>query len=144
MLHQYSVVCLMNGPQPLPSRFLHSTENDLVLPLSFYTIVSFSQCHLVTVYVFFLYPLHFILHSIFPTITCFIRQFVRNPVCPPSFYFVWDIPFLLHSLVYVTKNYCLLPSREYLVKSTNYGANYCDFKINNNILQFCNELTAHQ
>jgi len=54
-----------------------STQGDLVLPLTIYCILSFPQGHPVAAYFFFL-VLPSLLPSIFPSITCFRRQFLRS------------------------------------------------------------------
>jgi len=51
---------------------------DLVLPISISSILSFLQGHPVDAYVFFLVFPPLILPSLFPSMTYFRRQFLRN------------------------------------------------------------------
>jgi hypothetical protein len=67
-----------------------STEWDPVLPLSIFSTLSFPLGHPVTAYVFFLILLSLLISpSLFPSVTCFRRQFLlkmwpmdlRFPIC---------------------------------------------------------------
>lgn len=85
-----SVFCLAAGPKPL------STEWKLVLHLLVSSILSIPEGHPVAAYFFFLvFPLF--LPSIFPSLTCFRIQFLRNPT-NPSVYCMQDIPLFLDSV----------------------------------------------
>ena len=78
-----------------------STEFDLVRPLSISSILSFSQGHAVASQPSssssrHFYPLYLPFKSVFQKGD--LEQDVTNPVCLPSFYFLWYIPVLLFSL----------------------------------------------
>jgi len=88
--HQ-SIVCLMTSPEALPKRVLHRVQHSAFSFNFQYPLISLkssSSClHLPPQL-----PITSILPSIFPSITCFIRQFLRM---------MWPIQIAFLHLLYV-------------------------------------------
>jgi hypothetical protein len=79
----HNVFCLRSDPLPFQVEF--STKCDLVLPLSTFNILSFTQGHQVAAYVFFLFFPSLLSFLVIPSIECFRRQFIHK---------TWPIHFL--------------------------------------------------
>ena len=69
---------LCHRTDPLPFQIEFSTQCDLVLPLSTFNILSFTQGHQVAAYVFFLFFPSLLSFLVFPSIACFRRQFIHK------------------------------------------------------------------
>ena len=78
--NHHLVVCLATGPQPLPKRVLHTVRSgafsfNLQYPVFFLRSPCTFLCLLPRL------PVSFFPSSIFPSITCFRRQFLHK-MCP--------------------------------------------------------------
>ena len=102
----HSAVCFMTDPQHI-SKSLFS-KCDLLLPLQFQYSV-FPLGHPIVAYVFLLF---------FPSLISFNTMFynavptqdVTNPVILPSVYSVWNISFLLDSILYYFISHMISPT----------------------------------
>ena len=85
----HSVVCLTTGPQPLPKRVLHrlrSSASSFNVQSLFVSLKSSSSC----LHLLHCLPVTFIVPSIFSSITCFRRQFLRK---------FWSIQFAVFAFI---------------------------------------------
>ena len=72
----HSVVCLSTGPWPLPQPVLDRLQSSF--PFSIFSILCFTEGHPEASYIFFLiFSSPVVLHHVFPSITCFRRQFLH-------------------------------------------------------------------
>jgi hypothetical protein len=87
----HSVVCRTSGPQPLPKRILHKTRSSdpfFSFEYPIFSLTLSSSC----LFLLPRLPVTYILPSIFPTITCISRQFLRK---------MWPIPLAFLTLLHV-------------------------------------------
>jgi hypothetical protein len=72
-LYRYDVGCFTTGPQPIPNLILHtvrSSASSFNLQYILVSLISFNSCvRLLS---------HILVPYIFPSITCFRRQFLRK------------------------------------------------------------------